>query len=68
MAAVETGTDAAASLRATDRGYEGVAGDMDVVAFLSALLDETGAYEVKVPEAIAEKARIPIERMISITP
>ena len=33
-----------------------------------ALLDETGAYEVKVPEAIAEKARIPIERMISITP
>jgi quinolinate synthase len=33
-----------------------------------ALLDETGAYEVKVPEEIAEKARIPIERMISITP
>ena len=33
-----------------------------------ALLDETGAYEVKVPAAIAEKARIPIERMISITP
>jgi quinolinate synthase len=33
-----------------------------------ALLDETGAYEVKVPEDIAEKARIPIERMISITP
>jgi quinolinate synthase len=33
-----------------------------------ALLDETGAYEVKVPEAIAEKARVPIERMISITP
>jgi quinolinate synthase len=33
-----------------------------------ALLDETGAYEVKVPEAIAAKARIPIERMVSITP
>jgi quinolinate synthase len=33
-----------------------------------ALLDETGAYEVKVPEEIAAKARIPIERMISITP
>ena len=33
-----------------------------------ALLDETGAYEVKVPEEIAVKARIPIERMISITP
>jgi methylmalonyl-CoA mutase len=43
MAAVETDTEAAASLRATDRGYEGVAGDMDVVAFLSALLDEIGA-------------------------
>ena len=33
-----------------------------------ALLDETGAYEVKVPEEIAAKARIPIERMVSITP
>lgn len=43
MEAVEADTDAAASLRATDRGYEGVVKDMDVVAFLSALLDETGA-------------------------
>ena len=33
-----------------------------------ALLDETGTYEVKVPVDIAAKARIPIERMISITP
>ncbi|MFW5468649.1 methylmalonyl-CoA mutase subunit beta [Knoellia sp. CPCC 206435] len=43
MEAVDADTDTAASLRATDRGYEGVARDMDVVAFLSALLDETGA-------------------------
>ncbi|KGN43058.1 methylmalonyl-CoA mutase subunit beta [Knoellia aerolata] len=41
--AADDGTDVAASLTATDTGYEGVAGDMDVVAFLSALLDETGA-------------------------
>ena len=35
--------DAPASLRATDRGYEGVGPGTDVVAFLSALLDEIGA-------------------------
>ncbi|KRE42197.1 methylmalonyl-CoA mutase subunit beta [Knoellia sp. Soil729] len=34
---------AAITLAATDTGYEGVAKDMDVVAFLSALLDEMGA-------------------------
>ncbi|KGN33738.1 methylmalonyl-CoA mutase [Knoellia sinensis KCTC 19936] len=31
------------ALGATDKGYEGVTKDMDVVAFLSALLDQTGA-------------------------
>ena len=35
--------EASVSLRVTASGYEGVATDMDVVAFLSALLDETGA-------------------------
>ena len=25
-----------------------------------------GVYEVKVPEAIAERARVPIERMVAI--
>jgi quinolinate synthase len=33
-----------------------------------ALLDDTGAYEVKVDPAIAERARVPIERMVAITP
>jgi quinolinate synthase len=33
-----------------------------------ALLDETGAYEVKVDPAIAERAKVPIERMVAITP
>lgn len=42
--AVDGDTDAAAALAATDTGYEGVAKDMDVVAFLSALLDEMGAH------------------------
>ena len=40
---VDSDTDAGASLIATDKGYEGVAKDMDVVAFLGALLDEVGA-------------------------
>ncbi len=43
LQAVEAGADSEAALTATDTGYEGVATDMDVVAFLSALLDETGA-------------------------
>ena len=34
---------AAVTLAATDKGYDGVTKDMDVVAFLSALLDEMGA-------------------------
>jgi quinolinate synthase len=33
-----------------------------------ALRDETGAYEVKVDPATAERARVPIERMVAITP
>lgn len=41
--AVDADTDAAAALAATDKGYAGVSKDMDVVAFLSALLDEIGA-------------------------
>ncbi|WP_404381053.1 methylmalonyl-CoA mutase subunit beta [Knoellia locipacati] len=43
LQAVEPGAESEAKLGATDRGYDGVATDMDVVAFLSALLDETGA-------------------------
>lgn len=41
--AVDGDTDAPATLGGTDRGYVGMARDMDVVAFLSALLDEIGA-------------------------
>lgn len=41
--AVDGDSPAAASLVSTDRGYEGVAADMDLVAFLSALLDQAGA-------------------------
>ncbi len=41
--AVDDAAGGAAALGVTDTGYEGVAGDMDVVAFLSGLLDETGA-------------------------
>lgn len=41
--AVEAGSESDAALAATDKGYEGVVKDMDVVAFLSALLDTTGA-------------------------
>jgi quinolinate synthase len=33
-----------------------------------ALRDETGAYEVKVDAEIAARARLPIERMVAITP
>ena len=36
-------SEAAVTLAATDKGYDGVTKDMDVVAFLSALLDEMGA-------------------------
>lgn len=41
--AVEAEAESDAALNGTDKGYEGVAKDMDVVAFLSALLDEMGA-------------------------
>lgn len=41
--AVEDGADAVAALAGNDKGYEGVAKDMDIVAFLSDLLDQTGA-------------------------
>ncbi|WP_353952884.1 methylmalonyl-CoA mutase subunit beta [Knoellia sp. S7-12] len=41
--AVEAEGGSGAALDGTDKGYEGVAKDMDVVAFLSALLDEMGA-------------------------
>jgi quinolinate synthase len=36
---------------------------------LSALRESlrTGRHEVRVPDAIAERARIPIERMVSIS-
>jgi quinolinate synthase len=33
-----------------------------------ALRDRTSAYTVSVPETIADRARIPIERMVSINP
>lgn len=44
--AVESGTDGedeVGTLTGTDKGYEGVSTEMDVVTFLSALLDEMGA-------------------------
>ncbi|GAA4120075.1 methylmalonyl-CoA mutase family protein [Knoellia locipacati] len=43
ISAVEADAESDAVLATTDTGYAGVAKDMDVVAFLSALLDETGA-------------------------
>lgn len=43
LEAVDGDAESDAALAATDKGYEGVSKDMDVVAFLSALLDETGA-------------------------
>src|SRR5205807_6516829 len=33
-----------------------------------ALADESGAYTVKVPREIADRARLPIERMVAIQP
>jgi quinolinate synthase len=32
------------------------------------LLDESDAYTVKVPREIADRARVPIERMVAINP
>ena len=43
ISAVEPDAESDAALATTDKGYEGVAKDMDVVGFLSALLDEIGA-------------------------
>lgn len=41
--AVDGDAEAGAALASTDNGYEGVTKHMDIVAFLSALLDQTGA-------------------------